>query len=385
VRVGVWGTFDVDNYGDHLFPRIAAMELGRRMAGAEVVAYSPFGGLHPTRLDDPQWPVAPLGPWSADRVSELAGELHAVLVGGGELIHLNDRMLAPVYGVDGDEMERMAPSRYFVEGLGPALEANCPVVWHGLGVSVEPTGEQAARLRDALAHRPYVTVRDEGSRARLERAGVADVAVVPDSALLLPRLLPPSSRRRRTVVIQGCDLLAPYADDVAAGLVPWFDRHPDHVPVLLETGRGRGDADFADAITPLLGRPSYRVPATASVEDIAAVIAEAAAFVGSSLHGSITALAYGRPFVVVDIAPEPKLEAFAALVGATCRLARTAGEIAVALDSPMPSLPLASLQARVDDHFDRVAALVSRERVPRARRGRGEGARGRRAWRFPTR
>jgi polysaccharide pyruvyl transferase WcaK-like protein len=385
LRIGVWGTFDVDNYGDHLFPRIAALELRRRLPDAEVRAYSPFGGLHPTRLDDGRWPVTPLGPWSAERVAELAGELDAVLVGGGELIHLNDRMLAPVYGVDGDEMERMAPSRYFVEGLGPLLEAACPVVWHGLGVPIEPTDEQALRLRDALGHRPYVSVRDEGSRARLAKAGVDDVAVVPDSVLLLPRLLPRSPHRRRTVVIQGCDLLVPYADDVAAGLARWWTRHPDHVPVLLETGRGRGDGDFADAIAPLLGRPSYRVPATASVEDIAAVIGGSAVFVGSSLHGSITALAYDRPFVVVDIAPEPKLEAFAASVGATCRLARTGDEIADALDAPMPSLPLASLQARVDEHFDRIAALVSQARPPRARRGRGEGARARRAWRFPTR
>jgi hypothetical protein len=51
----------------------------------------------------------------------------------------------------------------------------------------------------------------------------------------------------------------------------------------------------------------------------------------------------------------------------------------------MPSLPLAALQARVDDHFDRIAALVSQARARRGRRGRAEGAPARRAWRFPTR
>src|SRR6267142_1628578 len=101
-RVALWGTFDVDNYGDHLFPRLAAAH-------------------------------------------------HLVVVGGGELIHLHDPLLAAVYGTSTDELHRMAPSRFFVEGLGPELEADCPVVWHAVGVPWAPDEEQAERLRGALA------------------------------------------------------------------------------------------------------------------------------------------------------------------------------------------------------------------------------------------
>src|SRR5581483_1337431 len=144
-RIAVLGTFDVDNYGDHLFPRVARHEFGRRLPDAVVTPFAPYGWLHPTGLDDGR-PAAPLGPWTPDRAGRLAAAHHLVVVGGGELIHLDDRMLAPVYDTTPDELAHMAPSRFFVEGLGPELEADCPVVWHGVGVPWVPAEEAAARL-----------------------------------------------------------------------------------------------------------------------------------------------------------------------------------------------------------------------------------------------
>src|SRR5436853_7484541 len=153
---------------------------------------------------------------------------HALLVvGGGELIHLNDPLLASVYDTTPDELSRMAPSRWFVEGLGPELEAGCPLVWHGVGVPWAPGEEEARRLQVALAGRPYVTVRDRYSAQRLAHAGVdRPVEVVPDSALLINRVLPPASLSARLerlraiggypppgtmpVLVQGCDLLPPH-------------------------------------------------------------------------------------------------------------------------------------------------------------------------------
>src|SRR5439155_23553465 len=156
---------------------------------------------------------------------------HLVVVGGGELIHLRDTMLAVVYGTSEAELDRMAPSRFFVEGLGPELEAECPVVWHGVGVPWVPTGPAAARLRRAVADRPYVTVRDRHSARRLADAGVErPVEVVPDSALLLDRILPAGSLAGRldrlraaggyppagssVLVVQACELLRPHIDAV---------------------------------------------------------------------------------------------------------------------------------------------------------------------------
>ncbi|MGH9035981.1 MAG: polysaccharide pyruvyl transferase family protein [Acidimicrobiia bacterium] len=388
-RLALWGTFDVDNYGDHLFPRVAAHELRRRLPGARVDAYAPYGRLHPTPLDD--GPVAPLGAWTPQRAAELAGAHDTVVIGGGEIIHLNDPLLAPVYGASAEELTRMAPSRFFVEALGPELERRCPVVWHAVGVSVEPDGAQAQRLRGALAGRSHVAVRDRFSRERLQRAGVErPIEVVPDSALLLDRVLPAGALAGRldrlrsagcypagpALALQGCDLIVPHAGRLARAVGEWLDRRPTGLePAIIETGRCRGDTLFADALAPQLApRRVYRLASGAGIDDLAAAIAGGVVFVGSSLHGAITALVYGRPFVLLNLAGEPKLDGFGDLTGLGDRVIHDIDALAPALDralaEPVPADLLPGLQRRIDEHFDRIAAIAagaasSRRRIVR--------------------
>jgi polysaccharide pyruvyl transferase WcaK-like protein len=407
-RLALWGTFDVDNYGDHLFPRVAVHELQRRLPGATVDVYAPYGRLHPTPLDD--GPVAPLGTWTPQRAAELASAYDTVVIGGGEIIHLNDPLLAPVYGASAEELTRMAPSRFFVEALGPKLERRCPVVWHALGVpvSVEPGGDEAQRLRGALAGRRHVAVRDRFSKARLERAGVErPIAVVPDSALLLDRVLPPAALAARlerlrsagcyptgpALVLQGCDLIVPHAGRLARAVGEWLDRQavsfgavgewldgqgvpsgavrsrstggsrPGLEPVIIETGRCRGDTLFADALAPQLApRRVHRLASGAGIDDLAAAIAGGLVFVGSSLHGAITALVYGRPFVLLNLAGESKLDGFADLTGLGDRVVHDVDALGPALEravtTPAPPDLLPDLQRRIDDHFDRIAEIA---------------------------
>lgn len=393
-RLALWGTFDVDNYGDHLFPRVAVRELERRLPGAAIDAFAPYGWLHPTPLDAGP-PVSPLGPWTEGQAARVAAVYDAVMVGGGEIIHLNDPLLAPVYGAPAAEVERLAPSRFFVDGLGSTrLEAACPVIWHAVGIPAEPSVEAADRLRRALAGRPYVTVRDRFSKERLERAGVeVAVEVVPDSALLLDRLVPAAvlaSRLGRlrddgyypagpALVVQGCDLLVDKVAEVAAALRSWLGAHPEVRPVLVETGGCRGDAVFAGELAPRLGPGRvYRLPPSSGVEDLAAAIGGGFAFAGSSLHGAITAMVYGRPFVLLNLAGESKLEGFGDLTGLGDRIARIPTDIAEALDRALATAGdgaglLAVLQRRIDAHFDRVADLAARAAAGTAGAARRSG------------
>jgi polysaccharide pyruvyl transferase WcaK-like protein len=375
-RVAVLGTFDVDNYGDHLFPRVAVAELTKRLPGATVDCYAPFGPLHPTRFSGGP-PIRPLGPWEPGRLDHFADTYDGVLVGGGELLHLNDPLLAGFYGVERAEVDLVRPSRWFLEGLGRVREERCPVLWHAIGVPFDLSEAQATRVRAALAHRPPPVVRDPLSRDRLLAAGVLPpVDVAPDSGLLVDRLFDEGELDDRldrlrargvhpdgpTLVVQGCDLLVPFAGRIA-DVVGRLARANGLELVLLETGRCRGDGAFADAIARRLGStPHVRTPADADLADVAAVLASAGLFVGSSLHGAITSLVHGRPFVVVNLGDESKLRGFVRSCGLQHRMVEDVADIEPVATAALGEPPLRELvthlQSAVDAHFDAVASTI---------------------------
>jgi hypothetical protein len=304
-------------------------------------------------------------------------------VRGGELIHLSDPVLAPVYGTTFDEMDRLAPSRFFVEGLGPEAERDCPVVWHGVGVPWAPVGDAAGRLRRALAGRPYVTVRDRHSARRLADAGVeTPIEVVPDSALLIDRIMPGAALAARldrlrdgggypgpgrpVLVVQGCELLVPHLN---GGVAPAVAGWPGEV-IVVETGRCRGDGVFAAALQRALpGHRLFRLPEGAELDDLAAAIAGGDLFLGSSLHGAITALTYGRPFVLLNLIDDAKLDGFGDVTGLDRWVVHTAGEVPSAVRGavagPVPPGLVDSLQHRLDRHFDRIAEIAAERAAAR--------------------
>jgi polysaccharide pyruvyl transferase WcaK-like protein len=394
-RIGVWGTSDLANYGDLLFPRIFEREILRRLPLATVRPYSPLGHLHPVAMDG-GLPAAPLGPWNPARRAELAGVLDLVAVGGGDLIHVRDETYGRCYRWPPEETARRSPSRFFIDGLGPDLEASCPVAWHAVGAPFGFSPEEASRVREALATKAYVAVRDDLARERLLATGTdREVHVVPDSALLLPDLFPTEVLARRLhflktmgwypaerppLVLQGSSAIVRHAPAIAEA-VRAVHGELGHPPiVLIEIGPCHGDGAFLDALAASLPEPVHRMPAAVTLEDVTAALANARAFAGLSLHGSITALSYGVPFVVTNLAGATKLDGFARLTGQEDALIHEAAELPDALrrafapdrPSSLRSVP-DRLLPRIAAHFDHLAGLAERSWIARTERGERPG------------
>jgi polysaccharide pyruvyl transferase WcaK-like protein len=377
-RVGIWGTFDLENYGDLLFPRIAERELLRRLPNAFVRAYSPYGYLHPIELDAGV-PAHPLGIWSDERAAELAEQLDCVLIGGGEIIHTQDELLAAHYGVTTPEILDRSPSKFFIEALGPIHERACPVVWHSVGIPFDPSQEDSQRFRKALGSRVYTAVRDEKSQARLEKAGLkTEISVVPDSAFLLTRLFPPDllrkrvdqlrrlgwyPRRNHALVIQGSRYMIPKIPILADQIAGLLNRRSELVPVLIATGPCHGDHEFADALAATLPIPSYRLPESALVEDLVAAVWGSHGFIGISLHGNITAFCFDKPHVALDLLEFSKLEGFGLMIENPACVVRDPLDVSKAFELSETTVgrldTLRGLQNRIDVHFDRIADIAA--------------------------
>jgi polysaccharide pyruvyl transferase WcaK-like protein len=376
VRVGLWGTFDLENYGDMLFPRVAKLELARRIPRLVVRTWSPIGYVGRNRFEDPaSEPSEPLGTFGEMRLEELARELDVLIIGGGEIVHDRDWELAPHYGLAREELERRQTHRFFVEGLGKH-EVDVPTAWHAVGLPHDPDETLSERLRASLAHRAYVSVRDERSLGRLRTAGVdREIAVVPDPVYLLPRLLPVDVLAARidrlrttgalppgdTLLVQGSRSLVPDADAIAAGIEE-ICRDRSLVPVLVETGPIHGDGELADALADRLAH-AVRFPPIADADDLTAAIAWSSGFLGNSLHGNIVAAAYDRPGLMLDLAGQSKLRGAGELLGAPERVVDDHAAIASAYrrvwDRDSIATEVDALRARVDAHFDRLAEVAS--------------------------
>lgn len=382
-RVAIWGTFDVANYGDLLFPRIFELEMRRRLPEADIRSFAPLGHLHPVPLDG-GFLAESLTPWHQERAAHLAEQLDMIAIGGGEIIHTHDELYRHWYG---ETDESVQPSQLFIETLGADHETQCPVVWHAVGIPFDFDPAEAARVRTAVERRPYLAVRDEVSRGRLRAAGVtAAVDVIPDSALLLDRLFSPDVLKRRLrflraigaypegtppLVIQGSGGMLPVVDAVAKAVTAVLnDEASDPVPlVLLETGPCHDDGAFADALASRLPSRIYRVGDGATVEDVAAAIVHARAVAGVSLHAAITAFTYGVPHAILNLVNFTKLAGFASLGGYDDLHVTMPDDVEQALQRILarakPQTPPAELAARVDAHFDRLAELASRSAAAR--------------------
>ena len=362
-RIGIWGRFDAFRFEDLVSAWILEHELRRRLPEAHIQMYAPLErGRAPAR--DGGFAVADLGDWTPGRTKDLAQALDCAVV-AGDLFSGGDGSLAS----------------FLVEGLGPELEKGCPVAWSAVGVEFELDPEEGARIRKALAFRTDVSVRDEASRERLRRVGVeAEVTVVPDPLLLLPRAFPPDLLARRLaylrhmewyprsaapLVVQGTRTFADRGESFGKVLATALERL--QVPVvLLELDAGSGEAEFLDAVSQDLSSPTFRLPPEASSSDLVAALSHARAFVGASRRAAVACGAFGVPSLqletLIPARARRRRDAAADVVPAVRRL----------LETPRGEGIDPAEESKLGAHFDRLAGIAASAVADRLRR-RGDG------------
>ncbi|TCP39819.1 polysaccharide pyruvyl transferase family protein [Rhodovulum marinum] len=291
------GTFDVENYGDLLFPLL----LAKRLPGYEVRPVSPCGG-------NPVWSDCVS---SAPLEGLLGSKCRGIIVGGGNIIHPNPSSLAR-YRKCGADIRGYADL-----WIGAALAAgkDVPVLWNACGVP-RPIGTEFAEIaREALLRTDYLSVRDELSRKYLQNiCPDLEIAVVPDSAWDLPSLWTADELDSTFAALTGgtpgdcgrhvaIHLNRRYTKDVGdialGAIIDGLCDALDARPILVAIGPCHEDDVFARAITPYLSREPIILDRPQSLRQVCAAISRSDFYVGSSMHGYITAAAFGVPAVVV--------------------------------------------------------------------------------------
>ncbi len=321
-----WGSYDVDNFGDLLFPYIIEYYFHQRYD--RIIHVSPTG-------KNSLWPDARKTITLAETLEQ--GCPSALIVGGGNLISWTKSS-----SLNYRENESLAnvvhPSFFYAPML---LRARCgiPYALNMVGVSKPIPFVGQAAIRCAMNLAEYIGVRDHESARRLVAAGVdRDITVGIDSALSVSKVFPRDQLLKRffeeVCPRYGIPISGPKAvihlkeryigDDMPAinSISAWLREQGFHA-IFLPLGMCHEDhsiferSDFRPNGATVLRSPKY-------LQDLLAILAVADLYVGSSLHGAISSLSYGNRALIVaneDKTRFSKFSGFLEQVGLTNSLA----------------------------------------------------------------
>jgi len=139
------GMFDMNNYGDLLFPLVARTRLAD--AGFDVVAVSPTGG----QADFPDaLPTIDIGEMLSGSIAP-AG----ILIGGGYMIHANSLAFLDHYG--DPSLGNWAGAGLWLGATLAAALRDIPIAWNAPGVP-HPFSSRQRRVIDAARLPPLPEV-----------------------------------------------------------------------------------------------------------------------------------------------------------------------------------------------------------------------------------
>lgn len=345
----------MQNYGDLLFPLILKHALKARIH-VDAALFSP--SAHETGVQsifDEAWR-------SRD----------AIVIGGGDIISFKSQLFS---GYKRTWSYPIHPhgACWILPSIQRRVEV--PVLWNAPGVPFPFTQDESILVRSIALQASYLSVRDAISKRHLQEAGVeADIVIVPDTALLLPSYWTKEELRPiAAALLKRCGL------EVGQPIVFQMHPRPSH-----EIGK-------IVRLLKSLGRPIFLLPISYAHKDhqflakiskkgkfhflnepldirqTAALIAHAQSFIGTSLHGAITAYAYAVPYLTYNLIHLNKLDGFAQLVEEPCRLLKDLPSL-LGHKEWLERIPCRStyqkLVSRLHVHFDTIANLIQAPVAP---------------------
>lgn len=293
IGVGIAGTFDVENYGDLLFPLMAEAALLKREPAIQVIPFSP------NRRSEQSWPFRV---YSTADMPDVFPSLSAVLIGGGQIIRFDKRYPAEV------EPSVNLPIAYWLIPAALGALIGKPVIWNSIGAW---TGSPAAPWYDdavntVLCASHFVGVRDEVTQLHLSKTAPAvDIQLVPDTVFSVSHVWPLADESSeyalwreslgiegRYAVIQADHAIANYG----AVVQNLLGNTQENTAVILPICWCHGDR--ADGLLELNGK-AIGSPSWLSPRLISEIIGRSELVIATSLHACITGLSYGVPVIRV--------------------------------------------------------------------------------------
>jgi len=298
-EIWVYGTFDLDNFGDLLLPLIAQHKLGHHH---RVVPVSPEGMR--TQYQDAKCPNS----------IEINGKPSIILVGGGNIITRELKELAeyPSWKFDTDT----AALSIWLGPLFQALRLNVPLVWNSPGC-LEPSDikgplqHSVARWIKEASTLP-VRLRDISSARRFSEFYDGPIQITPDTAFSVIEAYPYITLSERLNIVRqkysfgenyiACHIKMEYADiscEYIANILDGIANHHNMELVLLPLGLCHGDLKVLNEVSKNLKTRHKIIDHDFMIIDSLSIISNAHLMITSSYHASIVASVYETPLKLI--------------------------------------------------------------------------------------
>lgn len=370
VRVAICGTFDIENYGDLLFPVIFKSALAKRGVVLDLLLFSPFGS-------DPIANSMVGLSYSLSKLEEVhrCDPIDAIFVGGGALVHFNNIFQKlPGAAPDG------ALSRYpiYQTWILPSIVSSLfgvPVLWNAPDAPYRFPDALRPVVKLLVSSVDYVSVRNQTSKENLVSIGISEdlVRIVPDTALCIKEYLQLDGLSSspalpdRYIVVQ----LNSYIDRTdLSDLGEILEKHAaacgEHI-VLLPLAATHLDEAALYRLLDGLNVPALLVTPR-SIEEAVSIIAGARTFVGVSFHGAITAIAFDVPAIAFNYMKYKKTQELYESLDYSCFYAESAADLATCFDRLRCGVDLTGhrdklygAKLEIERHFDFFATFLRKK------------------------
>lgn len=290
-NIALCGAYDILSYGDSLFPVALEYELKNRIKVDQVFLFAPVGNVCCMSNDAQVYSYEDL-----ERVYEEHG-FSAIIVGGGEMLHFFPITFSDSSG----RAIKYEGAEVWKTPLDFAKKKGIPSIVNAVGAAYEFDEKQNQILKDSFENCVYVSVRDRYSFHRLEELGM-DVHLVPDSLWNIDRYL-----NKARALVEG-DYVAlqygtAYQNDELFDAIAEIKKQHDIKIVVLPINYCHEDKVFAEKARKRFGEEIIIFDRQLEVDEIYDIIANAKLFIGTSLHGTLTALSNQVPAIIVDMYP----------------------------------------------------------------------------------
>jgi polysaccharide pyruvyl transferase WcaK-like protein len=280
MKIAIFGTFDVENYGDNLFPLVARY----RWKEVEWINVSP-------RYMSPIYKESSVA-ISVEQAEKM--KFDAILIGGGNIIHTSKTVL-----IEYAKIKYIAYPSLWIGAAKIAFKQRIPLFFNAPGIYTEKFNYFERKLmKIVLESSNYINFRDAISSELASNFTSKKIFTVPDTAFDISTMWTLNPTKEKNYIIVNLNKRYHKPAKETAVLLDLIGSITNKFIKIIIISKCHGDLEFSKEVLNYMKHPC-KIEYLKSLQEIAFAIGNSDFFIGSSMHGYITALSYKVPALLV--------------------------------------------------------------------------------------